>query len=178
MGPLEISTNRQNRNPRKPPAGPGHSAHCRPLHAYLKMQRLQLTLQYPTACPGLATHTLAGLCALWFPSAASSSGNLHEPAKPQPPPQTITFPALLQPPVQAPLEIFTKALQCPMACPGLDIHTLAGLCVLWLLSAASSSTKSPLTDKIAPPTNHLHSTPAAAPSAGRFTTAAHCSGCI
>ena len=41
-----------------------------------------MTLQCPMACPGLATLTLAGLCALWLPSAASSCGNLHTPAKP------------------------------------------------------------------------------------------------
>ena len=68
-------------------------------------------------------------------------------------------------------------LQCPMACPGLATHTLAGLCALWLPSAASSSTKSPLSSKTATPANHLLG-PAAAPSAGRFTTAAHCRGCI
>ena len=43
-----------------------------------------LTLQYSIACPGLATRTLAGLCALWLPSTASSSGNLNQPAKPLP----------------------------------------------------------------------------------------------
>ena len=68
-------------------------------------------------------------------------------------------------------------LQCPTACPGLATHTLAGLCVLWLPSAASSSTKSPLSSKTATPANHLLG-PAAAPNAGPFTTAVHCKGCI
>ena len=58
-------------------------------------------LAVPHPCPGLATHTLAGLCALWLPSAASSFGNLHKPAKSQPPRTTCTAP-LPQPPVQAP----------------------------------------------------------------------------
>ena len=40
-----------------------------------------LTLQWPMVCPGLATHTLAGLCALWLRNAASSSDNLHKPEK-------------------------------------------------------------------------------------------------
>ncbi len=37
-----------------------------------------LAIRCPLVCPALATHTLAGLCALWLPSAASSShtGNL------------------------------------------------------------------------------------------------------
>ena len=56
---------------------------------------------WPMACPGLVTHTLAGLCALWMPSGASSfSGELHKLAKPQPP-QTTTCPALPKHQVQA-----------------------------------------------------------------------------
>jgi len=96
---VEISTNLQNRNPHKPPAQPCRSLQCRPHHSCCSLQRLNLTLQCPMACPELATHTLAELCALWWlPSAAYSCGNLHTPAKPQPP-QT-TCPALPQP--QAP----------------------------------------------------------------------------
>ena len=63
------------------------------------LQRLHLTLQWPMACSGLATHKLARICEPWLPNAASSTGNLHKPAKPQPP-QT-TCPALPQPPVQS-----------------------------------------------------------------------------
>ena len=71
-------------------------------HACCTLQRLNLTLQCPLCCPGLATHTLAELCALWLPSAASSSfGDLHRRAKPQAP-QTTCPNALQQPPVQAP----------------------------------------------------------------------------
>ena len=47
------------------------------------------------ACPGLATHTLAGLCVLWLPSKASSNEQLKKMAKPHP------CPALPQPPEQA-----------------------------------------------------------------------------
>ena len=158
-----------------------------------------MTLQCPMACPGLATHTQAGLCALWLPSTASSSGKLQKSIKP-PSPQT-TCPALHQPPVPvtsqqqhtaeaafdlavphgmprpghkhtdravwraappqlknsrkrqtaAPLNHLLSlatastqqcrlhqaccilqrlhlTLQCPMACPRLATHTLAGLC--------------------------------------------------
>ena len=76
-------------------------------HTCRTLQRLHSTLQCPMTCPGLPTHTLAGLCALWLPSAASSSGNLHKPTKPQPP-QT-TCPALPQPPVQAPPHLVLAA---------------------------------------------------------------------
>ena len=91
------------------------------------------------ACPGLVTQTLAGLCALWLQSAASS----YKPAKPQPP-QT-TCPSLPQLPVQAAntwcttMQRIHLTLLCPMVCPGLGTHTLAGLCALRLPSAASSS---------------------------------------
>ena len=64
-------------------------------------------MQCPMACPGLATHALAGLCALWLPSAASFSGNLHKPAKPQP--TQITCTALPHPPVQAPPRLLHTA---------------------------------------------------------------------
>ena len=109
-----------------------------PRHTCCTHQRLNLTLQCPMVYPGLATHTLAGLCTLWLPSAASSSGNLHKPTKPQA--QQTTFPALLQPPVQAPPNCGTQqrlhlALQCPMACPGLVTQTLARPCAQWLSSA-------------------------------------------
>ena len=66
-----------------------------------------IALQCPVAYPGLATHTLAGLCALWLLSAASSSGNLHKSAKLQPPQTTCL--ALPQPPVQDPLHLLRTA---------------------------------------------------------------------
>ncbi len=99
-------------------------------------------MQCPRACPGLATHTLAGLFAMWLPSGASSCGNLHKPAKPRP--QQTTCPSLPQPPVQAPLLLLHTAeaafdLAVPQACQGLANLTLARLCALWLPSAASSS---------------------------------------
>ena len=100
---LETSTDCQQCNPHKSPAQPCCSTQCKPHPTCCSLQRLHLTLQCPMACPGLATHTLAGLCALWLPSSAasSSSGNLHKPVKPQLP-QTTTCPALPQHPVQAP----------------------------------------------------------------------------
>ena len=58
-------------------------------------------MQCPMACPGLATHTLAGLCALWLPSGAYLAEKLQKAAKPHQPPQT-TCPARQQHPVQAP----------------------------------------------------------------------------
>ena len=46
--PLEISLNRQNRNPLKPPAQqPCRSPQCRPHHTCCIQQRLHLTLQCP-----------------------------------------------------------------------------------------------------------------------------------
>ena len=90
----------KNRIPHKPPAQPCRSLQLRPQKTCCILQRLHLILQCPVACPEMATPTLAGLCALWLLSAASSSGNLHNPAKPHAP-QT-TRPALPQPPVQAP----------------------------------------------------------------------------
>jgi len=63
-------------NTHKPPAQPGRSTQCRLYHhTCFKLQRLHLTLQWPMTCPGLATHTLTGLCALWLPSSASTFGN-------------------------------------------------------------------------------------------------------
>ena len=71
--PLDDSINQQNRNPHTPPpTQPCRSPQCRPHHSFCTLQRLHFTLQCLMACPGLATHTLAGPCALWLPSAASS----------------------------------------------------------------------------------------------------------
>ena len=70
------------------------------------------------ACfPGLATHTLAGLCALRLLSAASSSENLHKSAKPQPP-QTICHALPKSPPVQAqPFLLYTAEAAFDLAVP-------------------------------------------------------------
>ena len=102
-----------------------------------------MTLQYPMAWPGLANHKLAGFCALSLPSATSSSGTLHKPAKPHPP-QT-TCPTLPKHPGQAPPRLLPTAeaafdLAVPNNKPRAGYsHKLPGLCALWLLSAASSS---------------------------------------
>ena len=178
--PLEISTNRQNRTPHKPPDHPCRSPQCRLQHTFSALQRLHLTLQCPMPYPGLATHTLAGLCALWLRSAASSSGNLHKPAKPQTP-QT-TCPSLLLPPVQA-LPHLAHSEKAAFNLAVLhdkprDGHSRTGralcavvaeCCALWLLSA--------VLPKNATPTNHLPS-PTAAPSAGSTIPSALFRGCI
>ena len=70
--PQEISTNRQNRTPHQPPARCCHSTQCRLHNTCFTLQGLHLTFQCPMVCPGLASCTLAGLCALWLPSAALS----------------------------------------------------------------------------------------------------------
>ena len=137
--PLEMATNRQNRNPHQPPVQPSLSPQCRPHHTCCTLQRLHLILQCPVAYPGLATHTLAGLCALLLPSAASS---LPKPAQPYPP-QT-TCPALPQPQCRlhhahCTLQRLHLTLQCRMACQGLATHTLSRLLKLWLPGDASSS---------------------------------------
>ena len=124
----------------KPHGQPCRSPQCMPHRTCCTLQRLHLTLQCPMAHPGLATHTLTGLCALWLQSAASSSGNLHTPAKPRPP-QT-TCPALPQHPVQPPPHLLHSAepafeLAVPHNMLSAGYPTLAGLCTLWLLSGAS-----------------------------------------
>ena len=88
----------------------------------------------------LATYTLLGLCALWLPSAASSSGNLHEPAKPQA--SQTTSPAMPQHPVQAPpnLLLSVEATFDFIVPHGMRLatHTLEVLYALGMLSATSS----------------------------------------
>ena len=80
------SRKRQNRIPNKPPAQPCPSTQCRPHHSCCPQNRLlNLTLQCLIACQGLATHTLAWLCALWLLSGASLTEKLQKMAKPQPP---------------------------------------------------------------------------------------------
>ena len=107
--PLQLKNSRkqQNRTPRKPPAQPCHSTQCRLHHTCCAVQRLHLTLQHPMLFPGLATHTLAGLCALWLPSSASSTKKSQKAAKPQP--LQTTCPALPQHPVQAPPHLLHTA---------------------------------------------------------------------
>ena len=173
---LEISTNRQNRNPHKPPAQqPCRSPQRRSHHTCCVLQRLHLTLQWLMSCPGLVTHTMAGLCALWLSSAASSSGNPHTPAKPQP--LQPICPALPQHPVQAPphqLHITEDVfdLSVPHGIPRAgNSHTGRALCAVGA-DCCLLFWKSPQTSKTATPTIHLPS-PAAAPSAVPNTTAEH-----
>ena len=145
----------------EPPAQPSLSTICRLLIASCTLQRLYLTLQCSMACPGLATRTLAELCALCLPSAASSSGNnLHKPAKPQPP-QT-TRPALPQPLVQAPpillhrtAGVFDLAVPHGMPSAG-HSHTGRALCAV-VAECCLLLWKPPQSGKTATPTNHLPS---------------------
>ena len=65
-------------------------------------------MQWPKACPGLATHTLAGLCEQWLPSTASITEGLQNVTKPEEASQT-TCTVLPQPPVQAPPDLLTTA---------------------------------------------------------------------
>ena len=61
--------------PHEPLAQPCRSTQYRLHHTFCTLQRLYLTLQCFWVCPRLATHTLAGLCALWLLSGASSTEN-------------------------------------------------------------------------------------------------------
>ena len=70
---LDHSSIQQKRNANRPTAKPGRSTTCRPNHTSCTLQRVNLTLQWPMACPGRFTHTLAGLCLLWLPSDISIS---------------------------------------------------------------------------------------------------------
>ena len=182
--PLEISTNPQNQKPHKPSAQhPCPSPQCRPHHTCCTQQKLHLTLQCPMTCSGLATHALAGLCALWLSSAASSFGSFHKPAKPQPPESTCTA-TLPQPPAQAPPPLLHTAeaafdFTLPHGMPRAGhSHTGRVLCAV-VAECCLLLWNSPHTGKTATPTNHLHITPAAAaPRAGPTTPAAHSRGCI
>ena len=104
---LKTCAHRQHCNPHKKTAFPCCSPYSRVHHTCTTQQRLHLTFKCRMACPGMATHTLAGLCALSLLIAASSSGNLHKPVKPQPPHTTCT--ALPQPPAQAPPRLLHPA---------------------------------------------------------------------
>ena len=125
--------------------------------------------------PRAGTHTLAGPCALWLPSAASSSGNLRRPAKPHPPQTTCPTPP--QPPVQAPQHLLSTA-EAAFDLAAVLPHGKFGACHpligrAWCAVVAECCIllwKSPHTGKPATPTNHLPS-PAAASSAGSTTSA-------
>ena len=124
----------------KPPTQPGRSTQCRLNHIYCASQKLHLTSQWPMAYPGLATHTLAGLCAQLLPCGTSSTGKLQHSAKPYP--AQTTCPARPQHPVRDPpflMHTAETAWDITVACgsPWLTTHTLTGLCALWLPSSAS-----------------------------------------
>ena len=105
--PGKLMRNQNIHSPHNPPAQPCRSTQCR-LHKICSNQRgLYLTMQWPKACPGLATHTLEGLCALWWRSGISSPEKLHKPGQPQPP--ICTSPALPQHPVKAPPHLLHTA---------------------------------------------------------------------
>ena len=180
--PLEISAFRHILTPHKPPAQPCHSPKCMLHHTCCTLQGLGLFLQCPIAYPGLISHTLAGLCALWLPSAASSySGNLHKPANTHPPQNTC--PVLPQPPVWAPSQLLHTAeaafdLTVPYGTPRAGhSHTGRALCAV-VAEHCLLLLKSPQTGETATPTNHLPSSAVAHTSADPTTPAAHCRGCI
>ena len=138
-------------------------------------------LVVPMGCPALAIHTHAGLCALWLQSAASSSGNLHKPAKPKPPQPPCTAP-LPQPPVQAPPPLLHTAeaafhLAVPHGMPRAGhSHTGRAQCAV-VAECCLLLWKSPHTGKTATPLYHLPS-PAAVPKEGSTTPSALSKGCI
>ena len=90
---------RQNRKPHKPPAQPCRSTQCRLHNTCYILERLNLTLQCTMTYPGPATHTLAELCAQWWPSGVPQLENSSIQQNHNPP--QITSPALPQHPVQA-----------------------------------------------------------------------------
>ena len=104
---LKNARKRQDHGPHKPPAQLCHSTQRRLHHTCCTLQRLHLNLQCLMSCPGLAAHTLRGLCALQLPSSASSSEKYQKAAKTQPP-QT-TCPAMPQHPVPAPPHLLHTA---------------------------------------------------------------------
>ena len=167
-------------HPCKLPAQPGRSARRNFQHTCQPLQALSLTKQQSMACPGLAIHKMAELCVLWLPNGTSSLGNLLHSAKPHPP--QSTFPAQLQPQVQAPPHLlhtaeaaFDLALTHGIPKAG---HSHAGgtLCTV-VAKCHLLLWKSPQTRKIATHKKYLPS-PAAAPSASPTTPAKHSRGCI
>jgi len=179
---LQNFTFEQNHSPLKPPVQPGRSTQCRLHHPCFTLQRLHLILQQPMACPGLTTHILAGPCALWLASGASTpAAKLKHSAKPQHP-QT-TCPAQPQHPVEVPAQLlhtaeaaFDLAVAHGMLRSG---HSQTGraLCAMVGEQHLQSCSKTQAFSKTAVPSNHLLS-PAAAPSAGSRRSAAHFRGCI
>ena len=98
------------------------------------------------ASPGLATHTLVGLCVVWMPSSASTTGILPDTGKTAPP--TNKQPSLLQQhPVQAPSHqlniektVFDLAVAHGMPRAG-HPHTGRALCAM--SSRGGGSTRQP-----------------------------------
>ena len=159
------------------PAWPQHPVQAPPAHLLPAAEAAFDLAVYPMACPGLATHTLVGLCALWLPSAASSSGHLHKPAKPQHP-QT-TGPALPQPQAQAPPNLphtpeasFDLAMGHGMCRAG-QSHTGRALCAV-VGKRHLHIRNTPAFSKTAPPTHHLPSLAAASSAGSSSTPAAGC----
>ena len=100
--PLEISTNRQNHNPHKPPAQPCPSPQCSLHHTYCTLERLNLTLQWPITCPRAGQpHTGRALCAV-VTECCLLLWKFPQTGKPHPQRTTCTAPPLPQLPVQAP----------------------------------------------------------------------------
>ena len=151
-----------------------------PPHTFFTLRRLHLTFQWPIACPGLATHKLAGLCALWLPSSASKSGKLQYSGKPHP--VQTTCPVRLQHPMQAQPHL----VQTAEAIFGLAVahgmprathsHNDRALCAV-VAERRLHIWETPVFSKATAPTNHLPS-PAAASSAGPTTSVAHSACCI
>ena len=168
--------------PFKPPAQSGGSTWCRLQHICCALQWLHLTLQWPMACSGQAIHALAGLCALWLASGASTDAKVQHSAKPQPPQSTC--PARPQHTVQAPPQLLHTAeaafdLEVALCMPRAGhSHTGRALCAVVVECCLLLWNSPQQTGKTASPTNHLPPTPAAVPSAGSTTPAAHCRGCM
>ena len=138
----------------EPPAQPSLSTICRLLIASCTLQRLYLTLQWPMACPGLVTHTLAGLCALCLLGGTSASETLQHSAKlthHKPPAQPVLSTQFRLHHTCCKLLRLHLTLKWPIACPGLAIHTLAGLCALWLPGIASASERLQRSVRMHPP---------------------------
>ena len=139
-------------------------------------------MQCPMTCPGLATHTLTRLCALWLLSAASSSsGKLHKTTKSQPP--NTTCPALPQPQSRGlPHLLSTVEAVFDLAVPHGMLrvgHSHAGraLCAVVAECCLLLWRKSPQTGQNAIPRNHPPG-PAADPNAGPSIPTSHCRYCI
>ena len=62
-------------------------------------------MQWPRVCPGLATHTLTGLCAQWLPSTGFNAEGLQNVVTNS----EATCTAEHSPPVQSPPDLLTTA---------------------------------------------------------------------